>query len=221
MADKEVFSFLDFNYLKYLPSDKNVNILDAGCGRGEFLQYLKSKGFTNLTGVDIDEESVAYCQCHIAKDVELVNDLSDFLEKHRNEYDLIILKEVIYYFPRERLIPYLKLFLSALKNGGVMLIETFNGSTWTGPFIKYKDYKINHIFTEISLKRVLMDAGFETVEVTGGMIDPSTNIKRRFWLFLRKIWEFIIKGIFILERGFDPENPRIFTKVLIAKAQKD
>ena len=34
-------------------SDKNLNLLDYGCGNGDFLRYLKKKKFKNLTGFDL------------------------------------------------------------------------------------------------------------------------------------------------------------------------
>lgn len=36
----------------------NSNLLDIGCGRGEFLEFLVQKGFQNLSGVDISNAAI-------------------------------------------------------------------------------------------------------------------------------------------------------------------
>ena len=50
----------DFCLIDSLIESKNINkndyILDIGCGAGLFLCYLASKGFKNLTGIEINED---------------------------------------------------------------------------------------------------------------------------------------------------------------------
>jgi 2-polyprenyl-3-methyl-5-hydroxy-6-metoxy-1,4-benzoquinol methylase len=45
-------------YCRFLPEDKGSVILDAGCGNGAFLYFLKQMGFKNLTGIDISSEQI-------------------------------------------------------------------------------------------------------------------------------------------------------------------
>lgn len=35
------FSDFELNYARYLPGHKDAKILDIGCGRGQFISYLK------------------------------------------------------------------------------------------------------------------------------------------------------------------------------------
>jgi 2-polyprenyl-3-methyl-5-hydroxy-6-metoxy-1,4-benzoquinol methylase len=42
--------------------DKNVNILDYGCGFGQNLIALKNAGFTNIYGVDIEKNAIDFLQ---------------------------------------------------------------------------------------------------------------------------------------------------------------
>src|SRR5690606_7038043 len=46
-------------FVKYFEGCKNV--LDIGCGRGEFLELLKDNGISGH-GIDIDEDMVRYCR---------------------------------------------------------------------------------------------------------------------------------------------------------------
>ncbi|HAW52304.1 MAG TPA: hypothetical protein DCX54_08265 [Flavobacteriales bacterium] len=46
-----------YQIMKLIPASAD-SILDVGCGRGEFLEYLNNKGFKNLAAVDISEEAI-------------------------------------------------------------------------------------------------------------------------------------------------------------------
>ncbi len=42
--------------------DKNMPILDIGCGFGQSIVALQKAGFTNVRGIDVSEKAVAYCR---------------------------------------------------------------------------------------------------------------------------------------------------------------
>jgi 2-polyprenyl-3-methyl-5-hydroxy-6-metoxy-1,4-benzoquinol methylase len=48
-----LFDEFERNYARHLPADKAVPILDLGCGNGMLLEWLRSKGYSNLVGVDL------------------------------------------------------------------------------------------------------------------------------------------------------------------------
>ena len=54
-ANDAVFSR---DYIPLLPTDRDAKILDAGCGRGNFLSFLQRNGYTRGSGVDRSPESV-------------------------------------------------------------------------------------------------------------------------------------------------------------------
>ena len=49
-------------FLKVLPEDKNISILDIGCGNGDILYALKMRGYNNLQGIDLDPYAVECCK---------------------------------------------------------------------------------------------------------------------------------------------------------------
>ncbi len=45
---------IQLNYiLNYLPKARDINILDAGCGNGNYSCYLSSLGYKNISAVDL------------------------------------------------------------------------------------------------------------------------------------------------------------------------
>ena len=41
--------------------DRTLNILDAGCGTGGMLSFLRQQGYTRLHGIDGSTDAVAFC----------------------------------------------------------------------------------------------------------------------------------------------------------------
>jgi len=49
-------------FADWLPADRNAPILDAGCGEGNLLAFLRAKGYANLSGFDLSPECVRLCR---------------------------------------------------------------------------------------------------------------------------------------------------------------
>ena len=53
--EKGYNKFLQFykhNYLKYIPANREINILIISCGPGYFANLLKKEGYENIFGID-------------------------------------------------------------------------------------------------------------------------------------------------------------------------
>jgi len=70
----------------------DFNILDVGCGRGEFMNQLRNDGF-ETQGVDLDPECVAISQKHGPCQISTVEDLPDKFED--NSFDLVVCSHVL------------------------------------------------------------------------------------------------------------------------------
>ncbi len=100
------------------------NVLDLGCGRGEFLERMREIGVT-ARGIDSSEESVALCR-QKGLDAE-VADLFDYLTAlPEGSLGGIFCAQVVEHIPPERLPEMIRLAASRLKPGGVIAIETPN-----------------------------------------------------------------------------------------------
>lgn len=202
----------------FLPADRSARILDIGCGEGYVLKQLTERGYKNCIGVDIDRRSLQVCR-EKGLPVEHIDDLARYLAAHRDEFDVINMKEVVYYFPDDKMLDYLGHVKAALKKDGRLIVEVFNGALLTGAHILYKDYKIKRVFTDYGIKRLLEDAGFRVTHLFGTTIRGS-SLKRVMWKFFRYLWVKILQSIYMIEFGSSDDRPVIWSKLIVAVATK-
>ena len=100
------------------------NVLDIGCGRGEFLEVMRESGVP-ARGIDLSPESVKQCQ---DKGLQAeVADLFAYLTAQPDgEFDGILSSQVVEHLPPERLPEMIRLCAAKLRRGGVLAIETPN-----------------------------------------------------------------------------------------------
>jgi O-antigen chain-terminating methyltransferase len=109
-------------YLEYFRACRNV--LDIGCGRGEFLEMMRSAGIP-AKGIDLSQESVDTC-LHKQLDAE-VADLFVYLENlPEASLDGIFCSQVVEHLPPDRLPEMIRLCASRLQRNGALAIETPN-----------------------------------------------------------------------------------------------
>ena len=213
------FEDLDQAYRSELPDDKSTPILDIGCGHGRVLAFLSGRGYTDVRGVDRDEEVLKWAAANVTPNVEVVSDLSGYLARHEGEFGLIVLKDVLYYLPKAEVPALLRGVWKATAPGGRVLLETFNGAAWTGPYVAYKDPDIQWIPTETLLRYYLEQAGFSEI-VLRARGTTITGLKSRIFSVLQALWRVGLRLAYFLERGVDSQNPKILTTRIIASARR-
>ena len=89
---------VDWNYtapqetvsvLKKYAFDKNLKILDAGCGTGLVGVELKKHGYTNIEGVDFSQNMLDLVPNELYKKIEKI-DLNKLLKFKDNTYDVVM-----------------------------------------------------------------------------------------------------------------------------------
>jgi O-antigen chain-terminating methyltransferase len=100
------------------------NVLDLGCGRGEFLELMRSIGVP-ARGIDLSEESVALCR-HKGLEAETADLFEHLGSLPEASFDGIFCSQVVEHIPPEQLPAMIKLAASRLQRGGVIAIETPN-----------------------------------------------------------------------------------------------
>jgi 2-polyprenyl-3-methyl-5-hydroxy-6-metoxy-1,4-benzoquinol methylase len=109
-------------YVPYFAGRRNV--LDIGCGRGEFLELMRIAG-VDARGIDLSPESVALCR---SKNLEAeIADLFAYLSAQpAGALGGIFCAQVVEHLPPERLPEFIKLAARSLDPGGIIAIETPN-----------------------------------------------------------------------------------------------
>lgn len=100
------------------------NVVDIGCGRGEFLELCREIGAA-AKGIDLSDESIAICRSKglDAQKADLFEHLSNLAEA---SLDGLFCSQVVEHIPPERLPEMIRLSASRLQRGGTIAIETPN-----------------------------------------------------------------------------------------------
>jgi O-antigen chain-terminating methyltransferase len=100
------------------------NVLDIGCGRGEFLEMMQAARVP-AKGIDLSEESVATCR-HKGLEAETADLFVWLADCPEASLDGIFCAQVVEHLPPDRLPEMIKLCASRLTRHGVIAIETPN-----------------------------------------------------------------------------------------------
>ena len=209
--------YFEANILPHLPHGKSARILEIGCGAGQLLKYLSEQGYANLSGVDISPELVRVARQNGLPVEE--GEAIHFLEAcSREEFDCIVMIDVLEHIEKQS-IPYLlKLIHDRLKPEGCCIIQVPNAANpIMGCSSLFKDFTHEILFTEESLCQVLKMAGFENVKVLKPRYKPKT-VKT----CLALIWTWVLEqGFKIMFRAYGRPTTTIFSKNLLAIARKE
>ena len=208
---------LELNYRPWLPADRDAAILDLGCGSGRVLHYLSALGYTQLEGVDRDAESLKVIGELPGVRLDCCDVSAEYLAQRPGRYKLIVLRQMIYYVDRGQVMAFLAALKSALADDGLLIVEFFNGSLLSSRMTELKDPFIRTAYTEHAMRRLFDASGLRTRHI-GPELRPISGLRTRVYLGLRALWMVLLRGVYILERGFDDELPRIHTKSIIAVA---
>lgn len=172
-----------FEMLKYLPKDAK-KIIDIGCGNGCFAQVIKKQNDAEVWGIELmqSEADIASKILHKVFAGECEKHLDSLPD---NYFDAIYFNDVL-----EHLIdPYsvVKKIKSKLSSNGVV-ISSIPNVRYHNTFMKLlfkKDWKYDsfgvmdfthlRFFTEKSIKRMYLDAGYE-IKLSEG-INKSRSLK--------------------------------------------
>lgn len=207
----------DDNLSDLLPVDKDARILEIGCGAGQFLYYLKSRGYRYLQGVDIGEAQVGFLK-KMGIEGCVISSISEFLSDKKDYYDLIVMNQVIEHFPKNELLNNLRAIYTSLKNNGTFIFSTPNTACVSGLFQRYIDFTHEVAFTERSAYEVMRIAGFKDIMVRGDRIRLRLRFKRILWWTSNRLWHTLLGIIYYIERGTD--RPKILSRELIVMGKK-
>ena len=100
--------------------NKQIKILDAGCGTGGLMNFLITKGYKNIQGFDYSPDAVSFCKERNlnVQQIDITNFDSDF---ENDFFDLIINNDVVYQFENPIIKKIFFTFQQKLKSGGILI----------------------------------------------------------------------------------------------------
>ncbi len=197
----------------WLPQDRSSRILDIGCGEGTLLAFLREKNFTCLEGFDLSPENVALCH-ELGLGFVQQYDALQLNEYPADDLDLIFAFDILEHVPKQQAAEFLERIRERLVVGGALILQTPNGGSIYGPFIRYSDLSHEFCLTEKSIVDLLQLAGFDLQDVevvpAWSAITPLGRLRE---LHLR-----VVHGL--LFSGRDSMRPRIPTMNMLVRARR-
>ena len=149
----------------YVPLFEGASdVLDVGCGRGEFLDLLQERG-VGARGVDINREMVAECRSH-GLEAELGDVLTHLDGLEDESLGGLFAAQVVEHLQPDYLVRFLNLAGRKLRPNAKIVLETINTGCWFAFFDVYiRD--ITHVrpLHPDTLKYLLAAAGFQRTSV--------------------------------------------------------
>lgn len=100
--------------------NRPIKILDAGCGTGGMLAYLKKNGYDSLRGIDLSEDAVKFTSSRGFDVMRL--DLRQIASYPTDiKFDVIIINDVLCYFNDEEIAHIFKEFRKRLNPNGLII----------------------------------------------------------------------------------------------------
>ena len=193
LKPREPFLLHIINHL--FPKEKNIQILDLGCGYGGLIYLAQKMGYQNIKGVDASMEQIQAAQKLGIRNVEQL-DIFDTLKKELDgNLDVVITIDVIEHFNKNELITLIDEVQRVLKPGGRWIIHVPNGES---PFASrnfFWDFTHELAFTHTSISQIMYASGFSKVQcfedkpITHGI---KSGIRRIGWEVIRLIFRFYL-----------------------------
>ena len=149
----------------YLPLfEGRHDVLDVGCGRGEFLDLLKAHGI-GARGIDLNHEMVEVCR---ARGLDVTEaDAAGYLSTlPDSSLGGIFAAQVVEHLQPGYLLRFLELSFLKLRPGGRLVLETLNPACWVAFFESYiRD--ITHVWPlhPETLKYLVVASGFSKATI--------------------------------------------------------
>jgi O-antigen chain-terminating methyltransferase len=149
----------------YLPDFEGASdVLDIGCGRGEFLELLREHGIP-ARGIDINPEMAAICRSR-GLQAEAGDALTYLTAQPDGSLGGVIAAQVVEHLEPGYLIRLMETASEKLRPGAKIILETINPACWYAFFASYiRD--VTHVkpLHPETLQYFMLASGFQRVEL--------------------------------------------------------
>lgn len=202
----------------HLPPNRLAAILDVGCGYGRYLKALDKIGYTNVYGIDISQEQIRYAHDVLGLQNCQVADALAFLEDKIEEYDVIMLFDVLEHLSLDDSIRLIRSAHIALRKEGALIIHVPNAIS---PLAVHRHWDLTHqrAYTTHSMEQALLLGGEWGIRHFGPLPFPPVGFIR---IVRALIWYGMLRPLIyiymIVVNG--RMNQCIYTPNLITLARK-
>lgn len=207
-------AYYDWYTRGWLPKAKDAPALDIGCGSGQFLYFLRGRGYTEATGLDVDAKQVEIgqalgldCCCSTAL---------EFLSEPGPSYELVAMLDILEHFTREELFPLLEAVSARLAPGGRLIASVPNAESPDGLRAVFADITHEIAFTPTSLEELLFCHGLRVTAFRDPWPAPVSPLRRGYRLLSTLARRVEAARMRLL--GFEP--PRYWSSVIWVVAEK-
>jgi len=99
--------------------DKHARILDVGSGKGRNIRLLNEFGFSNVLGVEINQDLVDFANKNNLNTISVDN-----FSKQKELFDVILFSHIIEHFSHNDLLAFLEHYFSYTKDGAEIVVLT-------------------------------------------------------------------------------------------------
>jgi SAM-dependent methyltransferase len=184
------------------------DVLDIGCGRGEFLELLAERGIS-ASGVDANSEMAEVCRAR-GLDVRHGDALDHLLTLPDGSLGGLLAAQVVEHLQPDYLVRLIETAHAKLRPGALIVLETINVACWVAYFESYiRD--ITHVrpLHPDTLKFLVVAAGFERVDVH--FRSPVGEEARLQSVATEKLSAPFLDIVRIVNANVDRLNERMFT----------
>ncbi len=188
----------DYFLSRFLPENKDINILDIGCGYGAILSSLQGLGYSNFVGIDASKEAIDLLRSTDLANKVIESQIIEFLENSLDQnlrWDAILAFDVLEHFNKNELVHILCLLRKIIKPQGILIVKIPNmQSPFFSGEIAYGDFTHEIYVTPASLNQVLKACGFDNIknyEAHPISYTFISTIRNLLWRIIRVIYSFL------------------------------
>lgn len=158
--------------LRFLTKIKPTNILEIGCGTGQFAEYLRDEGFTDYEGFDFSKEAIDIAKSRVEMNFYVGNALNS--ELYEKDFGAIVCLEVLEHIEKDLQI------LSNIREGThiVFSVPNFDAPSHVRWFISPRQIKKRY-FTHVQILDIVPIGALFICRGIVGKFKP--NLIQRFF----------------------------------------
>ncbi len=178
LRPKEIRQF-EKEFLTFSNADPSMSVLELGCGAGLLLKYLKHKGFTDVCGVDFDENlSGVLAELNGDGFTTEIADAEAYVDRIQGSrvFDRIVIFDVLEHFDLDSSVRILRKIQGILAEGGKVLVRVPNSTSPWGLRMQFGTFDHITMFSPGRLEELAKIAGFEVTAMEGHTIGKRRKV---------------------------------------------